>query len=115
MDPKRGEIWWVDFEPVQGAEIGKKRPAVIVSSDSIGVLPLRIIVPITTWQASFTSKPWLIKIKKTDRNGLQQDSAADAFQLKSVSISRFDKRIGIIGDAAISDIAIGIGICIGMK
>jgi mRNA interferase MazF len=115
MNPKRGEIWWVNFEPVQGAEIGKKRPAVIVSSDSVGVLPLRIIVPITTWQVSFTSKPWLIKIMKTARNGLKQDSAADAFQVKSVSIDRFYEKIGTISDAVISDIAIGIGICIGMK
>ena len=30
---KRGEVWWVNFEPALGSEIRKKRPAVIVSND----------------------------------------------------------------------------------
>ena len=41
------EIWWVTFNPSVGAEINKKRPAIIVNDDAIGILPLRIIVPIT--------------------------------------------------------------------
>ena len=43
----RGEIWEIDFNPTKGAEINKIRPAVIISDDNIGVLPLKIIVPIT--------------------------------------------------------------------
>lgn len=45
--PMRGEIWLVDFDPAVGAEIGKVRPAVVVSLDTVGPLPLRLIVPIT--------------------------------------------------------------------
>jgi mRNA interferase MazF len=45
--PKRGEIWLVDFDPAMSAEIRKVRPAVVVSLDAIGRLPLRIVVPIT--------------------------------------------------------------------
>ena len=41
--PKRGEIWDVDFDPPKGAEIGKKRPAVVISEDAIGRLPLLIV------------------------------------------------------------------------
>ncbi len=32
--PKRGEVWWVNFDPAVGGEIRKRRPAVIVSNDS---------------------------------------------------------------------------------
>lgn len=35
----RGEIWWINLDPTVGAEIKKKRPAVIVSQDAIGILP----------------------------------------------------------------------------
>lgn len=31
---KRGEVWWVNFEPAVGGEIRKQRPAVIVSNDA---------------------------------------------------------------------------------
>jgi mRNA interferase MazF len=31
---KRGEVWWVNFEPSVGGEIRKRRPAVIVSNDA---------------------------------------------------------------------------------
>ena len=48
--PKRGKIWLVDFDPAVGAEIGKLRPALVISVDAIGRLPLRMIVPITDWK-----------------------------------------------------------------
>lgn len=43
-NPKRGEIWLVNLEPTIGAEIRKTRPAVVVSSDFIGKLPLKLVV-----------------------------------------------------------------------
>ena len=43
----RGELWLIDLEPTIGAEIKKTRPVIIVSSDTIGILPLKVIVPIT--------------------------------------------------------------------
>ena len=39
--PSRGEVWLVDFDPAVGAEIQKVRPALVISLDSIGRLPLR--------------------------------------------------------------------------
>ena len=44
---KRSEIWMVNLDPTIGAEIKKTRPAIIVSGDSIGTLPLKVIVPVT--------------------------------------------------------------------
>ncbi len=46
---KRGEVWWVEFDPSVGSEIRKTRPAVIVSNDSANRNLARVIVvPITT-------------------------------------------------------------------
>ena len=45
--PKRGEVWTVNFDPTIGAEIGKARPAVVIGLESIGRLPLKLVVPIT--------------------------------------------------------------------
>ncbi len=43
----QGEIWIINLDPTIGAEIKKTRPAVIVNDNTLGRLPLKIIVPIT--------------------------------------------------------------------
>jgi mRNA interferase MazF len=46
---KRGEVWWVNFEPALGSEIRKKRPAVIVSNDVANTMMSRVqVVPVTS-------------------------------------------------------------------
>jgi mRNA interferase MazF len=46
---KRGEVWWVDFEPALGSEIQKIRPAVIVSCDTANRIMQRVVVvPLTS-------------------------------------------------------------------
>jgi mRNA interferase MazF len=46
---KRGEVWWVSFDPSVGGEIQKKRPAVIVSNDASNKYLNRIeVVPFTS-------------------------------------------------------------------
>jgi mRNA interferase MazF len=44
---RRGEVWLIALDPTLGAEIRKTRPAVIVNDDAIGLLPLKVIVPLT--------------------------------------------------------------------
>lgn len=92
------EIWFVNFNPTVGAEINKKRPAIIVNDDSIGVLPLRVIVPITDWRERYNSADWMVKVEPTALNNLTKDSTADCFQVKSVSTNRFDSKIGEVDD-----------------
>jgi mRNA interferase MazF len=80
--PKRGEIWLVDFDPAVGAEIGKLRPALVISVDAIGRLPLRMIVPITDWKAQYEHYPWFVELSASPSNELVKHSGADSFQTK---------------------------------
>jgi mRNA interferase MazF len=111
--PKRGEVWLVDFDPSTGAEIRKRRPAVVVSLDAIGRLPLRIVVPITDWKPQYAGFPWFVPVPADPANGLAKDSGADAFQVKSVSEARFVRRIEIVTPTQIDDIASAVALCVG--
>jgi mRNA interferase MazF len=46
---KQNELWLIDLNPTIGAEIQKTRAAVVVNDNTLGKLPLRVIVPITSW------------------------------------------------------------------
>lgn len=98
MDINQKEIWLVDFSPKIGTEISKIRPAVVVSSDLIGKLPLKTIVPITNWSDSFINYPWMIEIMSNTKNKLSKKSAIDCFQIRNFSTQRFNKKLGKVDD-----------------
>jgi mRNA interferase MazF len=109
MPVTRGEVWQVSFDPSVEAEIRKTRPAVIISSDAVGVLPLRVVVPFTSWQTDFSAALWMVRVEPSTTNGLAKASAADAFQVKSVSTRRLLKKLGTVSDPELRAIVEAVG------
>jgi mRNA interferase MazF len=105
---KQSEIWIINLDPTIGAEIKKTRPAIIVNDDALGLLPLKIIVPITDWKDKYSSAPWMVKIEPDAKNGLQKTSSIDCFQIRSISQKRFLKKIGYISASKMDEIKIGL-------
>jgi mRNA interferase MazF len=108
----RGEVWLINLDPTLGAEIKKTRPAVIVSSNAIGVLPLRVIVPLTDWKSHYQQAAWMVKISPNKKNGLTKDSTADTFQIRSLSTVRFVQKIGELNVSEMHKIVDAIGLVI---
>lgn len=54
---RRGEVWFINLDPTIGAELKKTRPAVIVNDDAVGLLPLKVIVPLTAWKEHYCQAP----------------------------------------------------------
>ena len=111
--PNRGEIWNVRFDPFIGAEIRKLRPAVVLSLDSVGRLPLRIVVPVTDWNPAYARFAWMVHLPASQTSGLSKDSGADAFQVKSISESRFSTKLGVVNNWQLDQIAEAVALCIG--
>lgn len=101
---KQGEIWLINLDPTIGAEIQKTRPAIIVNDNALGKLPLKIIVPLTDWNERYEIALWMVKIIPDSTNHLTKISAADCFQVRSLSEERFVKMIGRLSIADLEEI-----------
>ena len=93
-----------------GAEIGKTRPAVIVSDETVGILLLEVIVPITDWKERYTQRNWMVRLEPSRENGLAKLSAADTFQVRSVSQQRLVRQIGVLSDTIMEDLSEALAI-----
>jgi mRNA interferase MazF len=110
--PIRGEVWLVSFDPTIGAEIRKTRPAIVVSSDGVGKLPIKLVAPITEWKDAFGDSAWLVRIDPDSQNGLSKTSTADTLQLRGMDLRRFVSRLGQISPQLMEEIAAAIAIVV---
>ncbi len=100
----QGEIWLINLDPTVGAEIRKTRPAIIVIDNSLGKLPLKVVVPLTEWKERYSIAPWIVRIEATTENYLEKTSGADCFQIRSISEQRFVRRIGIVSESSMDEV-----------
>jgi mRNA interferase MazF len=90
---KRGELWWVEFDPAVGGEIRKTRPAVIVSNDAANRHLARVVVvPLT----SNTGKVYPGEAVVTVGG---QNSKAMADQIMAADKSRLKGQLGVLSKA----------------
>jgi len=89
MDYKRGDIVMINFNPKKGDEVGKIRPALIISGDEENqILDTIIVMPLST-QLIDKMEPFRIRLLK--REGLKQDSDILINHIRTMS----KKRVGI--------------------
>jgi mRNA interferase MazF len=113
--PRRGEIWLVNLDPTVGEEIQKTRPVIVVSTDDLGVLEIKLVVPITGWKEHFEGKLWHMKITPDGENGLDKPSSAEILHMRSVSYKRFVRRTGVVPNELLKEIAAMIAVIIELK
>ena len=95
----RGEVWQMSTAVTPKQENPITRMVVILSSDALGTLPIKVVVPLTAWKEDYASAPWMVRLPPVLHSGLESPMAADVLQIRSVSTARLIKRLGELPDS----------------
>jgi len=105
---KRGEVWWINFDPSVGDEIQKRRPAVIMSNDISNKYLNRVqVIPLTSKIDKLYPSEAYVQFE-----GKQGKALAD--QLTTVSKLRLINKAGSISKADIEQVERAIKIQLGL-
>ena len=112
---KRGEIYFVDLNPVKGREQAGQRPVLVLSIDSINKLPLVVTVVVGTKGANIPRDfPTNVRIS-ADESGLPVETVFLCFQIRSIDPNRFSAQpAGKISDDTLEKIENAVRHCLGL-
>jgi len=93
-------------------ELQRDRPAAVISSLALDALPVRTVVPLTTWRDRYEGRLNKLRVAASDWNELHPESAADVVQVRSLSTERSLSRIGALEADEVEEIAAGVAIAV---
>ncbi len=102
---RRGEIYFVDLDPVKGHEQRGNRPVLVVSANEINAQPLVVIVVVGT-DSQNVPRDYPVNVRVTaGETGLPKDTVFLCFQIRSLDSSRFMSRpAGVMPDPRMDDV-----------
>jgi len=112
IEKKRGEIYWVDWNPGRGSEQSGLRPALVIQND-IGNKhsPTTIVAALTT--AIEKPYPFLIKVTAKE-SGLPKDSIVNLAVILIVDKTRLTNKCGELSEARMSEVNDAIKASLGL-
>ncbi len=109
---KRGEIYWVDWNPGRGSEQSGLRPALIIQND-VGnkYSPTSIVAALTT----AIVKPYPFTVRVTAReSGLPKDSTVNLAVIMTLDKARLTDKCGKLSEAKLIEVNEAIKASLGM-
>jgi mRNA interferase MazF len=113
-DPRRGEIWWVDWSPGRGSEQTGRRPAVIVQTEPANLnprYPNTIVAAVSTKGRGVRAH---VRVDPTDENGLAAPSFVKCEQLMTLSKVRLERRLGQLNPTDLQRVAAALRIVLAL-
>ncbi len=92
-EPRRGEVWWVAFDPALGGEIRKTRPAIVISNDAANRALNRIqVVPVTSNVKRLYPAEAYVTVDGARRKAMADQTATASKQRLREKIGKLDSR-----------------------
>ena len=115
MTIKRGDIYFVNLNPVQGREQAGQRPVLVLSIDAINRQPLVVTVVVGTKGENITRDyPTNVRIP-AEASGLPMETVFLCFQIRSLDPKRFpDRPAGSLQDAELVKVENAVRYCLGL-
>jgi mRNA interferase MazF len=112
-NPKRGELYLVNFEPTVGAEIRKTRPALVLQNDIANRhSPITIVAAVTS-KFDETLYPTEVLVTAPE-GGLSVDSVVLLNQIRSIDRRRLVRRLGAIRGSTMERVERSLQISLGL-
>jgi|ERR1022692_3915722 mRNA interferase MazF len=109
MHPRRGEVWWVAFDPSVGGEIRKTRPALVLSNNAANaVLNRVIVVPLTSQTETLYPGEALVTL-----NG--EPSKAKADQIATAAKQRLRDKMGTLSSTDLAAVEKAVLLQLGIR
>jgi mRNA interferase MazF len=98
--PSRGEIWFLNLDPIQGREQAVSRPALVISVDPFnhGPADLVVVLPVTSRAKGI---PFHVTVEPPE-GGVRQSSFIKCEDIRSVSRSRLRERWGMVAPSTLA-------------
>jgi mRNA interferase MazF len=115
MPIQRGEIYFVNLNPVQGREQAGQRPVLVLSIDAINRLPLVVTVVVGTKGDNVARDyPTNVRLASAD-SGLPMETVFLGFQVRSLDPKRFTTPpAGRVTEEALHKIEEAVRYCLGL-
>ncbi len=115
MSIQRGDIYFVDLNPVRGREQAGERPILVLSIDAINRLPLVVTVVVGTKGANMPRDyPTNVRVAPTE-SGLPIETVFLGFQIRSLDASRFPStRAGKLNGQLLEQVEAAVRYCLGL-
>lgn len=112
---QRGEIYFVDLNPVKGREQAGRRPVLVLSIDAINKLPLVVTVVVGTKGENIPRDyPTNVRISAKE-SGLPMETIFLCFQIRSIDLNRFPPQsAGKISEETLEKIENAVRHCLGL-
>ncbi|MFN3373569.1 MAG: type II toxin-antitoxin system PemK/MazF family toxin [Chloroflexus sp.] len=104
--PRRGEIWQADLGD------GNLTPVIVVSTNALERLPIRLVVPLQPWEDRFEQTIWIQQIEGRWPTQLGKPYAADLLRLRTIEINRLRQQIGRVPAVKMDEIAAAIALVV---
>ncbi len=101
----RGDIWWADLNPAQGREQAGIRPVLIISQNEFNRRSGTVIAFAITSQEPRAGFPLTAELTQS---GLPKRSWVKISQIRTLSVDRLDRKIGVVSEAELERIVTGL-------